>query len=78
MNFLQINTAVKFLINPNIQKASVDAKRFFLKKKGLTEDEIQTAFSRASTMSSQPPVSESPESKIPTFSTSTSIQVKAL
>ena len=43
----QIFTAVKFLQNPNVQKSSLAHRQAFLRKKGLTEEEIQIACNRA-------------------------------
>lgn len=43
----QIKTAVSFLANPNVQKSPASQKELFLKKKGLTVDEIRIAFERA-------------------------------
>lgn len=42
-----ISTAVKFLQNPNVQKSSLAHRQAFLKKKGLTEEEVQIACERA-------------------------------
>lgn len=49
---MQINTAVKFLQNPNVQKSSLANRQAFLKKKGLTEEEVQIACERASAVGS--------------------------
>lgn len=43
-SIVQIDTAVKFLKNPKIQKEKLVKKRNFLQKKGLTDDEIDFAF----------------------------------
>ncbi|KAJ9577803.1 hypothetical protein L9F63_005622, partial [Diploptera punctata] len=42
-----ISTAVKFLQNPNVQKSSLAHRQAFLRKKGLTEEEVQIASERA-------------------------------
>jgi len=42
-----ISTAVKFLQNPNVQKSSLANRQAFLKKKGLTDEEVQMACERA-------------------------------
>jgi len=39
-----VSTAVRFLQNDKVAYSSEETKRNFLSKKGLTEDEIQTAF----------------------------------
>lgn len=49
-----IKTAVNFLTNPNVQRSPASQKEAFLKKKGLTADEIRIAFERSSTVSSIP------------------------
>ncbi|KAF8795768.1 peroxisomal membrane protein PEX14-like [Argiope bruennichi] len=41
-----IDTAVGFLLNPNVKQRPDDAKITFLKKKGLTDSEIAVAFNR--------------------------------
>ncbi|XP_076754783.1 peroxisomal biogenesis factor 14 [Xylocopa sonorina] len=43
-----VKTAVEFLQNPKVQNSPVGRKQEFLRKKGLTEDEIKTAFKLAS------------------------------
>ncbi|CAK9819634.1 Peroxisomal membrane protein PEX14 [Anthophora quadrimaculata] len=43
-----VKTAVEFLQNPRVQSSSVGRKQEFLRKKGLTEEEIKTAFELAS------------------------------
>jgi len=42
-----VKVAVQFLLNPKIEKASDNDKKNFLKKKGLTEDQITEAFKLA-------------------------------
>ncbi|XP_012142969.1 peroxisomal biogenesis factor 14 [Megachile rotundata] len=42
-----VKTAVEFLKNPKVASSPVGPKREFLKKKGLTEEEIKTAFKLA-------------------------------
>merc|ERR1712106_146638 len=43
-----VNTAVKFLENSRVQSSTLEMKREFLTKKGLTSEEIASAFSKAS------------------------------
>jgi len=45
-----VNTAVKFLENSRVQSSTQEMKREFLTKKGLTAEEIASAFSKASQM----------------------------
>jgi hypothetical protein len=45
--YLQISTAVKFLQNPNVQRSSLAHQQAFLKRKGLTDEEVQIACERA-------------------------------
>lgn len=45
---LQVDTAVKFLQNPKVSSSPLKTKQEFLKRKGLTEDEIQKACELAS------------------------------
>jgi len=45
-----ISTAVRFLENTKIRSTSVELKTSFLKKKGLTDEEIATAFKQVSTL----------------------------
>lgn len=42
-----IGTAVKFLQNPNVQKSSLANQQAFLKRKGLTDEEVDIACERA-------------------------------
>ncbi|PSN47008.1 hypothetical protein C0J52_15331 [Blattella germanica] len=42
-----ITTAVKFLQNPTVQKSSLAHRQAFLKRKGLTDEEVQIACERA-------------------------------
>ncbi|XP_011620303.2 peroxisomal membrane protein PEX14 [Takifugu rubripes] len=42
-----INTAVKFLQNPKVRQSPLATRRAFLKKKGLTDDEVQLAIQRS-------------------------------
>ncbi|EEB17472.1 conserved hypothetical protein [Pediculus humanus corporis] len=42
-----IDTAVNFLQNPNVQKSSTFQKEAFLRKKGLTTEEIKIAFEKS-------------------------------
>ncbi|XP_053983010.1 peroxisomal membrane protein PEX14 [Hylaeus anthracinus] len=43
-----VKTAVEFLQNPKVTSSPVGRKQEFLRRKGLTEEEIQTAFKLAS------------------------------
>ena len=43
----QISTAIKFLENSKVQGSTVELKKSFLKKKGLSDEEIKLAFERA-------------------------------
>ncbi|XP_055625975.1 peroxisomal membrane protein PEX14 isoform X2 [Toxorhynchites rutilus septentrionalis] len=49
-----INTAVKFLHNPNVLRSAINQKQSFLRSKGLTENEIQIACERAGVFSRDP------------------------
>lgn len=42
-----ISTAVKFLQNPQVQSSPLSQRKAFLKKKGLTDEEIRTAIERS-------------------------------
>lgn len=42
-----VNTAVKFLQNQNVQKSSLAHRQAFLRRKGLTDEEVQAACERA-------------------------------
>ncbi|PIK41813.1 putative peroxisomal membrane protein PEX14 [Apostichopus japonicus] len=42
-----ISTAVKFLQNPQVQSSPLSQRRAFLKKKGLTDEEIRSAIERS-------------------------------
>lgn len=42
-----VSTAVKFLLNSRVQGSSLELKRGFLRKKGLSEEEIDQAFTLA-------------------------------
>lgn len=46
--FLQVNTAVKFLQNPKVSASPIQQKQDFLRRKGLTEREVQKACEIAS------------------------------
>jgi peroxin-14 len=50
---LQIGTAVKFLQNPNVQKSSFTHQKAFLKRKGLTDEEVEIARERAGAIGRQ-------------------------
>lgn len=62
-----VTSAVGFLRNENIKQAAKDKKIAFLQKKGLTNEEIQEAFSRADQSSkvTQPSSSSSSSSSLP-------------
>ena len=47
LSYFQIDTAVNFLQNPNVQKSSTFQKEAFLRKKGLTTEEIKIAFEKS-------------------------------
>ncbi|KAH3822245.1 peroxisomal membrane protein PEX14-like [Dreissena polymorpha] len=42
-----VATAVKFLQNPKVQQSSLDQRKAFLQKKGLTNEEVEEAVQRA-------------------------------
>ncbi|KAK0132321.1 Peroxisomal membrane protein PEX14 [Merluccius polli] len=42
-----ITTAVKFLQNPKVRQSPLDTRRVFLKKKGLTDEEVELAILRS-------------------------------
>ncbi|XP_014676577.1 PREDICTED: peroxisomal membrane protein PEX14-like, partial [Priapulus caudatus] len=46
-HFLRVATAVKFLQNPRVQQSSLNQRKTFLIKKGLTELEVKTALQRS-------------------------------
>lgn len=54
IKYFQINTAVQFLQNNNVQRNPLSQKQKFLRSKGLTEDEIQIACERAGVFSHDP------------------------
>lgn len=41
-----VATAIKFLTNPNVQRCTEESKQKFLRSKGLTDAEIQSAFEK--------------------------------
>ena len=47
--FIQVESAVRFLQNPRVQQRSYSDKTSFLKSKGLTNEEIQMACTRSGT-----------------------------
>ncbi|NXK92456.1 PEX14 protein, partial [Formicarius rufipectus] len=51
----QIVTAVKFLQNPRVRQSPLATRRAFLKKKGLTDEEIDVAFQQSGTGTEEPP-----------------------
>ncbi|XP_036035350.1 peroxisomal membrane protein PEX14 isoform X1 [Onychomys torridus] len=50
-----IATAVKFLQNSRVRQSPLATRRAFLKKKGLTDDEIDLAFQQSGTATDEPP-----------------------
>ncbi|XP_059057760.1 peroxisomal membrane protein PEX14 isoform X2 [Achroia grisella] len=52
-----INTAVKFLTNPNVQRCTMESKERFLRNKGLNDAEIQKAIEKVGEMIDFAPVS---------------------
>lgn len=44
---MQVDEATKFLINPKVASHAEDKKTAFLKKKGLSDEEISAAFAKA-------------------------------
>ncbi|XP_053256894.1 peroxisomal membrane protein PEX14 [Podarcis raffonei] len=49
-----IATAVKFLQNPRVRQSPLATRRSFLKKKGLTDEEIDLAFQQSGTAKEEP------------------------
>ncbi|XP_054857954.1 peroxisomal membrane protein PEX14 [Eublepharis macularius] len=49
-----IATAVKFLQNSRVRQSPLATRRAFLKKKGLTDDEIEVAFQQSGTAKEEP------------------------
>nr|KAF6294374.1 peroxisomal biogenesis factor 14 [Pipistrellus kuhlii] len=49
-----IATAVKFLQNSRVRQSPLATRRAFLRKKGLTDDEIDVAFQRSGTAADEP------------------------
>uniref|UniRef100_A0A3Q4B3G7 Peroxisomal membrane protein PEX14 n=1 Tax=Mola mola TaxID=94237 RepID=A0A3Q4B3G7_MOLML len=45
--YIKINTAVKFLENPKVRQSPLATRKAFLKKKGLTDEEVQLAIQRS-------------------------------
>ncbi|XP_014747365.1 PREDICTED: peroxisomal membrane protein PEX14 isoform X1 [Sturnus vulgaris] len=50
-----IVTAVKFLQNPRVRQSPLATRRAFLKKKGLTDEEIDLALQQSGTSTDEPP-----------------------
>lgn len=48
LKFIKVKTAVQFLQNPKVSSSPLMQKQEFLKRKGLTDEEIKTAFKLAS------------------------------
>ncbi|XP_026478261.1 peroxisomal membrane protein PEX14 isoform X2 [Ctenocephalides felis] len=55
-----VQTAVKFLQNPNVQRSAITQKQQFLRSKGLSEDEIQAACERAGAFNILPTIPPNP------------------
>lgn len=53
--FYQIDTAVRFLNNPNVTERPFQQKQSFLKSKGLTDEEIRISCDRANVHTSAVP-----------------------
>ncbi|NWV64483.1 PEX14 protein, partial [Malurus elegans] len=51
----QIVTAVKFLQNPRVRQSPLATRRAFLKKKGLTDEEVDLAFQQSGTGTDESP-----------------------
>nr|BAE00503.1 unnamed protein product [Macaca fascicularis] len=49
-----IATAVKFLQNSRVRQSPLATRRAFLKKKGLTDEEIDMAFQQSGTAADEP------------------------
>lgn len=49
-----IATAVKFLQNSRVRQSPLATRRAFLKKKGLTDEEIDLAFQQSGTAADEP------------------------
>ncbi|NXD42419.1 PEX14 protein, partial [Copsychus sechellarum] len=58
----QIVTAVKFLQNPRVRQSPLATRRAFLKKKGLTDEEIELALQQSGTSADEP---QSPGAAVP-------------
>ncbi|XP_004678561.1 PREDICTED: peroxisomal membrane protein PEX14 [Condylura cristata] len=50
-----IATAVKFLQNSRVRQSPLATRRAFLKKKGLTDEEVELAFQQSGTAAEEPP-----------------------
>ncbi|KAM9298847.1 peroxisomal membrane protein PEX14 [Gastrophryne carolinensis] len=55
-----IATAVKFLQNPRVRQSPVGTRKDFLKRKGLTDEEIELALQKSGTAHDDPPPLGSP------------------
>ncbi|XP_068899499.1 peroxisomal membrane protein PEX14 isoform X2 [Tenebrio molitor] len=62
-----VNTAVKFLENPNVIKTSLAEQQRFLKRKGLTEEEIRLACEKSGAYSYHEQRSRGPPALPPTI-----------
>ncbi|XP_046391118.1 peroxisomal membrane protein PEX14 [Ischnura elegans] len=60
-----INTAITFLQNPKVQSSPVEHQQAFLRKKGLTEEEIGIAFERSRSLNDQRVVVPPPSTVVP-------------
>ncbi|XP_075459628.1 peroxisomal membrane protein PEX14 [Ascaphus truei] len=52
---VQITTAVKFLQNPKVRQSPVSTRKEFLKRKGLSDEEIELALQQSGTAHDDPP-----------------------
>ncbi|XP_069466063.1 peroxisomal membrane protein PEX14 [Ambystoma mexicanum] len=50
-----ISTAVKFLQNPRVRQSPIATRKVFLKKKGLTDEEIDLALQQSGSATDEPP-----------------------
>uniref|UniRef100_A0A8D0GQ47 Peroxisomal membrane protein PEX14 n=1 Tax=Sphenodon punctatus TaxID=8508 RepID=A0A8D0GQ47_SPHPU len=62
----QIATAVKFLQNSRVRQSPLATRRAFLKKKGLTDEEIDLAFQHSSTATDEPQSPSASTQLVPT------------
>uniref|UniRef100_A0A8C5PNE3 Peroxisomal membrane protein PEX14 n=1 Tax=Leptobrachium leishanense TaxID=445787 RepID=A0A8C5PNE3_9ANUR len=55
---MQVATAVKFLQNPRVRQSPVSTRKDFLKRKGLTDEEVELALQQSGTAHDDPPPME--------------------